>query len=84
MNKTKSSLFNNITQWALPILTIGAQILTSLKYPEFGLIVNMISQPFWIYAAWKAYREANQIGLLVNSIVFSIVTLFGILNYWLF
>lgn len=84
MNKTKSSLFNNITQWALPTLTIGGQLLTSLKYPEFGLIVNMIAQPFWIYAAWKAYREANQIGLLVNSIVFSIVTLFGILNYWLF
>ncbi len=80
MNKQK--IFNTLTQIALPSLTIGAQIATALKYPQFGLIINLIAQPFWLYSSYKAYRQAGQIGILITSIIFTLVTAGGIINYW--
>ena len=78
----KKSLFNNFAQIALPSLTIGAQIATSSKYPQFGLIINLIAQPFWLYSSWKAFKQAGQIGILVTTVIFTIVTMMGIVNYW--
>jgi hypothetical protein len=78
----KGKIFNNITQFALPGLTIGAQVATALKFPEFGLIINLAAQPFWLYSSWKAYKQAGQGGILVTSVVFTIVAAFGIINYW--
>lgn len=78
----KEKLFNNVAQFALPGLTIGAQIATSLKYPQFGLIINLMAQPFWLYSSWKAYKQAGQIGILITTIIFTIITAMGIINYW--
>jgi hypothetical protein len=75
--------FNTISQFALPILTIGAQIITAMKFPQWGLIVALLAQPFWLYASWRAYKQAGQIGILINTVVFTIVTAMGIINYWL-
>ncbi|MFZ2190138.1 MAG: hypothetical protein WA057_05095 [Candidatus Magasanikiibacteriota bacterium] len=80
---TKQKIFNNFTQVALPTLTVGAQVATSLKFPEWGLILNLSVQPFWLYSAWKAYKNAGQIGILITSIIMSIVISLGIINYWL-
>ncbi|QQS61516.1 MAG: hypothetical protein IPN70_01135 [Candidatus Moraniibacteriota bacterium] len=80
MNKEK--LFNSVTQFALPGLTIGAQIATSLKYPQFGLIINLLAQPFWLYSSWKSYKQAGQIGILITTIIFTVITAMGIINYW--
>jgi hypothetical protein len=80
MNKEKS--FNLATQFALPGLTIGAQIATSLKYPQFGLIINLLAQPFWLYSSWKSYKQAGQIGFLITTIIFTVITAMGIINYW--
>jgi len=42
--------FDVFAQFALPGLTIGAQILTSFKFPQLGLIANLLAQPFWLYS----------------------------------
>ncbi|KKP60566.1 MAG: hypothetical protein UR56_C0022G0013 [Candidatus Roizmanbacteria bacterium GW2011_GWC2_34_23] len=42
MDKNKS-LFNTITQIAIPVLTVGTQIAIALKYPQWGLVINLIS-----------------------------------------
>jgi len=76
-------IFNNITQVALPLLTIGGQAATALKFPQWGLIIGLMVQPFWFYAAWKSFKQAGQIGILITTIIFTIVTAFGIINYWL-
>lgn len=81
MQKLKA--FNLLTQIALPSLTIGAQIATALKFPEWGLIVNFIAQPFWLYSSWKSFKQAGQAGILINTLIFTVVTFFGIVNYWL-
>ena len=81
MDKNKS-LFNMVTQVAIPVLTVGTQIAIALKYPQWGLVINLISQPFWIYSSWKAYKKAGQVGLLVTTIMVTIVICLGIVNYF--
>lgn len=78
----KKKLLNLSVQILLPVLTIGAQVALAFKLPNWSLIINMTAQPFWIYSAWKAYKNANQIGLLINSIFFTLITAWGIVNYW--
>jgi len=83
-NQTKEEInFNKIVQVVLPILTLSSQIAITLKYPEWGLIINLFVQPFWIYSAWKAYKEAGQIGLFITTILFAILVVIGIVNYWI-
>ena len=70
------------TQILLPLLTIGAQIATAFKHPEFGLLINLIAQPFWLYSSYQAFRHAKQIGILVSTVIYTLVTAAGVLNYW--
>lgn len=78
----KSKLFDTFAQFALPGLTIAGQIATSLKYPQFGLIINLIAQPFWLYSSWKAYKQAGQSGMFITTVIFTIITTMGVINYW--
>lgn len=80
--KNKDDILNLITQFAVPGFTLSAQLAIAFKNPALGLILNMIAQPFWIYSGWKAYKNAGQIGLLINTIAFTLITAVGILNYW--
>jgi len=78
----KKSFMNVITQFALPIMTIGVQVAIAFKYPQWGLIINLIAQPFWIYSSWKSYKQAGQIGMLITTIIVTIIIAAGIINYW--
>lgn len=79
----KEKLFNNVAQFAIPSFTIGAQIATSLKFPQWGLIINLMAQPFWMYSSWKSFKKAGQSGILITTVIFTIITVMGIINYWL-
>jgi len=76
-------LFNLLTQFALPVLTISAQIAIALKFPQYGLVINLIAQPFWLYSSWKSFKQAGQIGIFLTTIIFTIITALGIINYWI-
>jgi hypothetical protein len=80
--KNDSSLFNKTTQIALPVMTIAVQAAIALKLPQWGLVINMLAQPFWIYSAWKSYKQAGQTGLLVTTLIVTIIIGLGIINYW--
>jgi len=80
--KKNNHLFNTITQIAIPVLTVGTQIAIALKYPQWGLVINLISQPFWIYSSWKAYKKAGHVGLLITTVLVTVVILLGIINYF--
>jgi len=54
----------------------------ALKFPQLSLLLNLLAQPFWIYSAWQAFKQAGQIGMLINTIAFTLITAFGIINYW--
>ncbi|MDD5197668.1 MAG: hypothetical protein PHN60_02290 [Candidatus Gracilibacteria bacterium] len=73
---------NNIMQVGLLVFTTAGFLLMSLKQPQYGLILSLIAQIFWIYASYKAWKEAGQIGIFINTLVLIGVFGYGVLNYW--
>jgi hypothetical protein len=53
-----------------------------MKLPEYGLILQLISQIFWIYSSWKAGKEAGQWGIFVTTLFISTIVVYGVINYW--
>ncbi len=82
MKNTKK--FDQLTQVLLPAFTLGGFALTALKYPGYGLALNLAAQIFWLYSGWKAWKKAGQIGLFVTAIGLTIILIFGVLNYFVF
>jgi hypothetical protein len=76
--------FDKATQILLPTFTVIGFLLTGLKMPQIGLLVSLISEIFWFYTAWQSWKKANQIGILITTIIVTIVLLFGVINYWFF
>lgn len=75
--------FNSLVQICIVAFTLLAFLLTALKLPEWGLVSNFIAQPFWLYSSYKSWKNANQIGSFITTIIALIFITFGILNYWL-
>ena len=75
---------NILVQVGLVVFTILGYLLTSLKIPQFGLIAALISQIFWIYSSHKAWKQAEQVGIFIVTIVITVIVLFGVINYWFF
>jgi len=73
---------NNLMQVGLVGFTILGFLLTGMKLPQYGLIANLISEIFWVYSAYKAWKEANQVGIFITTIVVGSIILFGVINYW--
>lgn len=80
--KEKSSIFDKVTQVLLPFFTILGFALTSLKQPGLGLIFNLIAEIFWLYSAWVSWKKANQIGILITTVILTIIIAYGVINYW--
>lgn len=74
--------FNSFAQICLTVFTVLGFALTSLKLPQYGLIAALISQIFWIYSSYKAWKEANQIGIFITTIFIVITIIAGLVNYW--
>lgn len=79
-----STAFDKITQFLLPALTITGFLLISLKKPQFGLVVSLFAQVFWVYSGWQSWRKASQIGVFVTVCVMTLVIIYGVINYWFF
>ena len=75
--------FNGFVQVAVISFTLLGFLLTAIKLPEWGLISNLISQPFWLYSSYKSWKNADQIGAFISTLILTVVILFGVINYWL-
>lgn len=74
---------NNCMQVGLLVFTITGFLLTAMKLPEYGVIVSLFAQIFWLYASYKAWREAGQVGIFINTIALTAVFGYGVVNYWI-
>ena len=74
--------FNNISQVGLVVFSILGFLLTALKLPQYGLISALISEIFWLYGSYQAWKKADQIGIFINTIIITCIVLFGVINYW--
>jgi hypothetical protein len=62
-------------QIGLVVCTGLGFLLTSVKLPHYGVIANLIGQVFWLYSSYRAWREADQIGIFISTIC---ITLIGV------
>ncbi len=74
---------NNLAQVGLVIFTMLGFLFTSLKLPAYGLIFNLISEIFWIYSSYKAWKNANQLGMFINTLIITAIVFWGVINYWI-
>lgn len=74
--------FNRIMQVGLIAFTVLGFLLTSLKMPQYGVISNLVGQVFWVYSSYRAWREADQIGIFIASILITLILMFAVANYW--
>lgn len=78
----KYCTLNNFMQAGLLIFTTAGFLLMSMKMPQYGLVLSLIAQIFWLYASYKAWKEAGQIAIFINTIALTIIFGYGVLNYW--
>ena len=76
------TIFNAAAQVLIPFFTLSGLLLVSLKYPAQGLVMNLLAQPFWLYSTYRAWKKDGQIGLFVNTVAFTGIVLFGVINYY--
>ena len=74
--------FNSAAQFGLVIFTLAGFLLTSLKLPQYGVMVSFVSQFFWLYSSYHAWKEAKQPGMFVNSLIVTVILFIGVINYW--
>lgn len=75
---------NNVVQIGLVVFSMLGFLLTSLKLPQYGLISALVSEIFWLYSSYKAWKNADQIGIFITTIIVTLIVLFGVVNYWIF
>jgi hypothetical protein len=84
MESRGMKIWNVTVQICMPTFTIASFLLTSMKLPQYGVIAGLFSEIFWFYAAWRAWKGAGQIGILINTFLATIIFAYGVLNYWYF
>ena len=79
---SKKPLFNAFMQIGLVGFTMFGFALTAFKLPQYGLISNLISEVFWMYSSYRAWKEADQIGVFITTLCITVIIIGGIINYW--
>ena len=80
--KSEHNIFDKFVQIFLPIFAVASWLLTSIKHPEYGLIVAFVAQTLWLYVTYYGWKKANQIGGFVTTVFEISIISFGIFNYW--
>lgn len=69
-----------IEQFAIALFGVTAVFLSqTTSYVKYACIFGLVGQPFWFYAAYKA----EQWGVFVLCILYTIAWAKGIKSYWL-
>jgi hypothetical protein len=79
----KRLTLNTVMQVGLVGFTGLGFLLTSLKLPQYGVIANLFAQIFWLYSSYKAWRQADQVGILIATLFITLILVGGVFNYWI-
>ena len=75
---------NILMQIGLVAFTALGFLFTSMKLPHYGVAANLVGQIFWLYSSYRAWREADQIGIFISTVIITLILIYGVTNYWLF
>jgi Flp pilus assembly pilin Flp len=84
IHKENHNFFDKTVQVLLPVVAVLSWLLTSIKHPEYGLIVAFIAQSLWLYVTYYGWKKANQVGGFITTVFEIAIITFGIFNYWFF
>lgn len=79
----KRLTLNTLMQVGLVGFTGLGFLLTSLKLPQYGVVANLFAQVFWLYSSYKAWRQADQVGILIATLFITLILVAGVFNYWI-
>lgn len=82
MESRAQKIWNGVVQVCMPGFTILGFLLVALKLPQYGVIAGLISEIFWLYASYRAWKEADQVGIFINTILATLIFAYGVVNYW--
>ncbi len=82
MKWSGTQIWEFVVQICIPVFTILGFLLVSLKMPAYGVIASLAAQPFWLYSSYRSWKDARQIGMFVNSILATMIFIYGVVNYW--
>lgn len=71
-----------IDQVVIGVCGMTSVILSQDRRPQWrkwACIVGIVAQPFWLYASWTA----QQWGIVLLTVVYTIAWLRGIHNFWI-
>jgi hypothetical protein len=74
---------NLLMQIGLVGFTATGFLLTAAMLPQYGLIANLAGQVFWLYSSYRAWRDAEQIGMFVVTVCITLILIYGVVNYWI-
>lgn len=74
--------FHNFMQVGLIFFSISGFLLMSMKLPQYGLVLSFVAQIFWLYSSHKAWKQAGQSGIFINTIIVTMIFGYGVVNYW--
>ncbi len=82
MNSRLKKVWEITVQVGLPAATLLGFLLISMGKPEWGVVVSLGSQVFWLYSSYHAWRGAGQLGIFINTILATMIFTYGVINYW--
>lgn len=74
--------WNVVSNVLLVFFTLLGFLLTGLKLPQYGLLSNLVSEVFWLYSSYRAWKDANQFGIFVTTVAVTCIIIAGVINYW--
>ena len=82
MDTRLKSIWEKSVQVFLPGFTLLGFLLISMGMPEWGVVVSLGSQVFWLYSSYRAWHEAGQLGIFINTLLATMIFAYGVINYW--
>lgn len=70
-------LLDSISQYVIPLFTLSGMFLIARKV-KWGFILALLSQPFWLFTSYVN----DQWGVFLNTVVYAIILLYGVYNWF--
>lgn len=81
--KLGSAALDGIVNVCLPFFTLlGYLLVSSQQHLEWALAVHLIAGACWFYSAYRAWKVANQVGIMITAIVAVMIVVGSLTNVW--
>lgn len=81
--KLGSAALDGVVNICLPFFTLlGYLLVSSQQHLEWALPVHLIAGACWFYSAYRAWKMANQVGIMITTIVAVMIVVGSLTKVW--